>query len=66
MTPDPGTIVALGTLDTKGPEVKYCKELVEARGHKALVIDVSVVGQPEFATEVARRPATMLRQAGGR
>jgi len=61
--PDQKTIVVLGTLDTKGPEMDYCKQLVEARGHKALVVDVSVVGQPAFAADVAREE---VAQDGGK
>lgn len=34
-------IAIIGTLDTKGEELKYLKELIEGKGFKALVIDVS-------------------------
>jgi len=35
------TIAVIGTSDTKGEELKYLKELIEGKGFKALVIDVS-------------------------
>ena len=38
------TIAIVGTLDTKGDEVSYLKELIEARGHKVLLIDPGVLG----------------------
>ena len=33
------TIVIVGTLDTKGEEIKYVKELIKERGHKTIMID---------------------------
>lgn len=60
---DQKTIVLLSTLDTKGPETKYCRDLIAARGHKPLVVDVSVVGEPAFEPEVKRE---QVAQAGGK
>ena len=48
------TVVLIGTLDTKGEELLYLKQLVEARGHRTLVIDVGVRGRPAFLAEVSR------------
>src|SRR3954470_10381921 len=39
-------IALLATLDTKGQEVAYMRELIEARGHHALVIDTGLMGEP--------------------
>lgn len=35
-------IVVLGTLDTKGRQLMHLKERIEAQGHKAIVIDLSM------------------------
>jgi uncharacterized protein (UPF0261 family) len=48
------TIAIVGTLDTKGDEVKYLKELIERRGHKAIVIDTGILGAAPFPAEVTR------------
>lgn len=48
------TIAIVGTLDTKGDEVKYLKELIEARGHKVLLIDPGVLGEVPFAPDIDR------------
>lgn len=56
------TIAVVGALDTKGKEFAFVKESIEARGHKALVIDTSVVGEPAFKADVAREK---VAEAGG-
>ena len=48
------TIVIVGTLDTKGEEVKYLKGLIEKRGHKAIVIDTGILGAAPFLAEFTR------------
>jgi uncharacterized protein (UPF0261 family) len=47
-------IVIVGTLDTKGEEVKYIKGLIEKRGHKAIVIDTGILGAAPFPAEITR------------
>jgi uncharacterized protein (UPF0261 family) len=47
-------IAIVGTLDTKGDEVKYLKELIEKRGHKTIVIDTGILGVAPFPAEVTR------------
>ena len=46
-------IAILGTLDTKEAEVSYVKELIEKRGHKTLVIDGGILGQPSFQPDIS-------------
>jgi len=58
----PKTIAVVGALDTKGKEFAFVKSAIEQRGHKALVIDTSVVGEPEFKADVAREK---VAEAGG-
>jgi len=48
------SIAILGTLDTKGDQLGYLKDLIEKRGLEALVIDVGVLGPPPFTPAVGR------------
>jgi uncharacterized protein (UPF0261 family) len=45
-------ILCIGTLDTKGPEISYMKELIEKRGHTALVMDVSALEKSAFQGDI--------------
>lgn len=56
------TILLIGTLDTKGAEFQYVRDLVAARGHHALVLDAGVQGEPAFAPDIG---AAEVAQAGG-
>ncbi len=56
------TILLIGTLDTKGVESAYVRDLLEARGHKVLVMDAGVLGEPFFAPDI---PASQVAEAGG-
>lgn len=47
------SIVIIGTLDTKGEEVKYVKELIEGRGHQPIVIDGGTLGEPPFPPDIS-------------
>lgn len=59
----PKTIVIPVTLDTKGEETKYLKEQIEKKGHKTIVIDVGVLGNPSFKPDISREK---VARAGGR
>jgi uncharacterized protein (UPF0261 family) len=48
------TIAIVATLDTKAAEVAYIRDLIEARGHRALVFDAGVLGEAPFAPDVTR------------
>jgi uncharacterized protein (UPF0261 family) len=48
------TVVVMGALDTKGAELQFVKDQIEARGHRALVVDVGVLGEPAFEADVTR------------
>ncbi len=48
------TMAIVGTLDTKGEEIRYIKERIESRGYKAVVIDGGILGQPLFPPDVSR------------
>lgn len=46
------TVLLLGTLDTKGEELGYVRDLVEARGHRVQTVDVGILGDPPFEPDV--------------
>ena len=56
------TIAVLGTLDTKGEEHGFVAELIRARGHTALVIDVGTLEAPKIQPDIAREE--VARAAG--
>jgi len=58
----PKTIAVIGALDTKGKEFAFVKAEIERRGHKALVIDTSVMGEPVFQPDI---PSARVAEAGG-
>jgi uncharacterized protein (UPF0261 family) len=68
------TVVIVGTLDTKGEEIDFARAVIEAQGVDTHVVDVGVMGDPEFdpdttAAEVAEAAGTTLdalRDSGDR
>lgn len=56
------TVVVLGALDTKGPEVAFLSRAIEARGHTTLVVDTGVLGSPTGRADVSREA---LAEVGG-
>jgi uncharacterized protein (UPF0261 family) len=53
------TIVLVSTLDTKGTEAAFLKELIQERGHRVILLDTNTGGKPcispdIFAKEVAK------------
>ena len=69
------TVLLIGTLDTKGPEIAYMRDRLQALGVGVLVADSGVLGVPlgivpdVTNAEVARKGGTTieaLRQAGSR
>ena len=56
------SILIIGTLDTKGVEFGYVRDLIQARGHRTLVMDTGVAGEPLFKPEIA---AAQVAEAGG-
>ena len=47
-------ILLIGTADTKADELLYLRSRVEACGGKALIMDVGVLGEPEFAPDYSK------------
>lgn len=56
------TILLIGTLDTKGAEVRYVRDLIRGHGLETLVLDAGVLGDPAFTPEIA---AAEVATAGG-
>jgi uncharacterized protein (UPF0261 family) len=48
-------IVILGTLDTKGEQILFLRERIERRGHRAIVVDLSMGGEPLFEADITPR-----------
>jgi uncharacterized protein (UPF0261 family) len=55
-------IVLVGTLDTKGDELRFVRDLLVAQGLETLVIDAGSVGPPGFTPDIDR--AEVFRRAG--
>src|SRR5919106_4443536 len=55
-------IATIGTLDTKGAEIAYVRERIEALGGEALVIDTGILGEPGCRADVSRHQ--VARAAG--
>ena len=58
----PRTVLLIGTLDTKGDEVRYTRGLIEDRGHRVIVLDAGVLRDPPFEPELK---AAAVAEAGG-
>lgn len=56
------TILLIGTLDTKGEEFRYVRDLLRAHGLGTLVLDAGVLGEPSFPPDVS---AAEVAAAGG-
>src|SRR5687768_2708909 len=56
------TALIIGTLDTKGQELRYVRELIEASGHRVIQLDAGVLGHTSFQAEVS---AAEVAEAGG-
>jgi uncharacterized protein (UPF0261 family) len=47
-------VLLIGTLDTKGTEIGYVRDLLAAAGVATLVADAGALGSPAFAADIAR------------
>lgn len=48
----PKPVVLVGSLDTKGEEFRFVRDLIRERGLETVVVDFGVLGEPAFAPEV--------------
>jgi uncharacterized protein (UPF0261 family) len=68
------TILLLGTLDTKGDEFAFARDLIKDRGHEVILLDVGVMDDPtleptisaDAVAEEANTSLKALRAAGDR
>lgn len=51
----PGAVVILGTLDTKGAELRFLRDAIAARGVPTLLVDTGILGTPAFTPDIDRR-----------
>lgn len=56
------TVVIAGSLDTKGKEFSFLRELIQKEGLETLVIDFGVMGEPAFVPDITRQE---VAKAGG-
>ena len=56
------TIAVLGTFDTKGAEHAFVAEVIRARGHAPLLINVGCLGAPTVTPDI---PADEVARRGG-
>ncbi len=49
------SIVIVATLDTRGDEVKFLKEIIEGWGYSVITIDTGVMGQPSLQSNFIRQ-----------
>jgi uncharacterized protein (UPF0261 family) len=56
------TVVLVGSLDTKGEEFGFVRELIAREGLDTLVVDFGVMGEPAFRPDVSRQE---VAAAGG-
>lgn len=55
-------IAIIGTLDTKGHEVRFVRDTIAALGHETLILDPGTLGQPAIPADVSR---TEIARAAG-
>jgi uncharacterized protein (UPF0261 family) len=56
------TVALLATLDTKGAEVGYLRDYIVGRGHRALVVDTGLMGEPTTPADISN---SEVAAAGG-
>jgi len=58
----PPVVLLLGTLDTKGQEYAYVRDLLHAQGVETLVMDLGILGEPGWTPDIT---ADDVATAGG-
>lgn len=49
-----GKILVVATLDTKGSEAGFLKDLIESKGHIPVMLDCGVMGKPTITPDITR------------
>ena len=55
-------ILILGTVDTKGEQLKFLKEQIESRGHIGILMDISMGGESAIKSDIT--PEEIARLGG--
>ena len=56
------TVLLIGTLDTKGPEIDYMRHMINGMGLGTVVMDISVIHPPTLPPDITRE---QVCEAGG-
>lgn len=56
----PKHIVILSSLDTKGEEASYLKDLIESQGFKTILMDTSIGGEPALQPDISSEEVARL------
>ena len=59
---EPVNILLVGTLDTKGAEYAYARDIIRSRGLNPILMDAGVMGQPQCEPDIS---AGEVARAGG-
>ena len=51
----PKQIIVIGTLDTKGQEIAFVRDLIADRGHQPVVVDSGIMGEPAIEPAISRQ-----------
>ena len=49
------TIVIISTLDTKGSEAAFLKNLIQERGHQVILLDINTGGEPSIPPDISAK-----------
>ena len=63
-TPGPPVVLVVGTLDTKGTELRFIRDIVAASGLRTRLVDVSTSGRPS-ASDVSAQEIALNHGRGG-
>lgn len=58
-----GTVVLVGTMDTKGSEYRFIQDKLQASGLSTIVVDTGVLGHPTIDVEVTREQVAAAADA---
>jgi uncharacterized protein (UPF0261 family) len=53
-------IVIIGTVDTKGDQLRFLKDRIESRGHEAILMDISMGGDPSYQADITSEEIARL------
>lgn len=59
------TIVLIATLDTKGEEAEFTRQQIEARGHRVVLVDPGILGEPAVVADITRNDVALASGVSG-